>query len=792
MKFSENWLREWLTSSDNITQWCEKLTLAGLEVENLMPLGTHLNNICIGEVLSCERHPNADRLSVCAVSLGKNQSPQTIVCGAANVRAGLKVAVAQVGAVLPNGLEIKRSKIRDVESNGMLCSTSELGLSESSTGIMELATDAPVGLSFAEYLGLPDHILDINLTPNRGDCLSVSGLARELSAIGHWSLTPVPFKEIPATITDTLPVHVEAAASCPRYIGRIIRHIRKDASTPLWLQERLRRSNVRSIHPIVDVMNYVMLELGQPLHAFDLSTIHREIQVRQSKPGEKVLLLDGQTLTLENPALVIADSQEILALAGIMGGAASGVTTTTTDIFIESAFFAPDAIRPTSQALRLQSDASHRFERGVDSELPMRAMHRATELILAICGGEAGPCIETVHAEHLPKPIQILLRASRIERILGIKLSSSEVENLLQRLNLQTQPHPDGWQVTVPSYRFDLTIEVDLIEELARLYGYTRISSRALRAPLTLQPAPETQLTLSRIRHYFADSGYHEAIHYSFVDAKLLNLLNPDYPSLPLSNPISADMSVMRTTLWPGLLQSALFNLNRQQSSMRFFEMGTCFFPESSGLQQLPKLAGVVLGTTAPTQWGLPERNVDFFDIKGDLENLLALTQTNDFQFVKATHPALHPGKCANIKRAGKCTGYVGELHPELQQTLGFSMPVYLFELCLEDVLHRNLPIYKTPSKYPSIRRDLAFVVQESFSFQQIEEAISSYADETLQSLQLFDIYRGEGIAPDHKSLAFSLVFQLASRTLTDEEIEKTMQRVIAGLTKNFQATLRD
>lgn len=792
MKFSENWLREWVASSDSITQWSEKLTLAGLEVENLVSLGADLKNICIGEVLSTARHPDADRLSVCEVSVAHDQPPLTIVCGAPNVRAGLKVAVAQVGAILPGDLQIKRSKIRGIESNGMLCSTTELALGESSVGIMELAKDAPVGLSFSEYLGLPDHILDISLTPNRGDCLSVLGLAKELCAVGNWPLTPPCVKEIPSTIPDTLPVHIEAPAECPRYIGRVIRGIRTDATTPLWLQERLRRSNIRSIHPVVDVMNYVMIELGQPLHAFDLSTIENSVHIRLSKPGETTTLLDGQTLILKKPALVIADDTKILALAGIMGGASSAVSATTTDIFIESAFFTPNAIRPTLRELLVQTDGSHRFERGVDPELPLQAMQRATELVLTICAGQAGPCIETVHKEHLPKPVQILLRASRVTRILGIKLESSEIENLLQRLNLPTQSHPDSWQVTVPSYRFDLAIEVDLIEEIARLHGYTKIPSHALKASLTMQPAPETELTLSRIRHYLADTGYTEVINYSFVDAKLLNLLDPQSQPLALSNPISADMSVMRTTLWPGLLQSALFNLNRQQSRVHFFEMGMCFFPEASGLQQLPRLAGLALGTASPTQWGLPERNLDFFDIKGDLENLFALSQENSFQWTKAAHPALHPGKSAAIERAGRQIGYVGELHPALQNTLGFSQPVYLFELNVADLLPTTLPVYVAPSKYPSIRRDLAFILQESFSWQKIQKAIYFYAGETLQSLQLFDIYTGQGITPGQKSLAFTLIFQLTSRTLTDDEVEKTVQQVIAGLTKDFQATLRD
>lgn len=799
MKFSEAWLREWIDSPADVHEWSEKLTLLGLEVESIDSLGTQLENIRVGQVISTTRHPDADRLSVCQVSIG-DDNPLTIVCGAANVRAGLKVAVAMVGAILPNNITIKRAKIRGVESHGMLCSSSELGLAETSNGILELPADAPIGSAFNSYFQLPDHLLDVNITPNRGDCFSVMGLARELNAGGQWPYTPVATQDIPAQISDTLPIKLLSPQDCPRYIGRIIRGIRQDATSPIWLQERLRRSGIRSIHPVVDVMNYVMLELGQPLHAFDLKTITSEIQVRLSKPNEQINLLDGQTLTLDKPALVIADQKQALALAGIMGGADSAVTTATVDIFIESAFFTPDTIRPTLRRYNLKSDAAHRFERGVDPELSLKAIQRASELVLNIAGGQPGPVIEVTDSAHFPKPISIELRSDRIARILGITLPASEVTSLLNRLHLQAQSTSTGWKVTVPSYRFDLNIEVDLIEELARLYGYTRLPSRRLHAPLTMLPAAENQLTLTRVREFFADHGYHETINYSFTHPRLAALLSPQQAVLPLANPISADMSVMRTSLWPALIQAALFNLNRQQQSIRLFEIGVCFTGDNltstnailGDLQQRRQLAGIIAGNLTTEQWGVSSRQIDFFDIKGDLEKLFSLTQENSFQFISTQHPALHPGRAAEIYRNDKSIGYLGELHPQLQQTLELPVPVYLFELMLDDLLPAALPHYIAPSKYPSIRRDLAFIVDQSISFQQVSQQIRTYAGEALQKLQLFDIYQGQGIAPGQKSMAIGLTFQLTSRTLIDEEVDKAIQHIVGGLAETLRATLRE
>lgn len=792
MKFSERWLREWVNPKTDIQTIAEGLTMAGLEIESLTAIGNDLDGILIGKILTAEQHPNADRLRVCSVSVGDDNAPLTIVCGAANARAGIKVAVAMIGAVLPGDFKIKPAKIRGVESAGMLCSTSEIGLTETSEGIMELPEDAPIGKAFNEYLQLPDHILDLKITPNRGDCLSILGIAREVGVINKIPLQQLNEQSVRETITDTFPVKVLAPADCPHYVGRVIRGINPHAITPIWLQERLRRGGIRSIHPVVDITNYVMLELGQPLHAFDLTTLSQAIIVRHSEKGEQVTLLDGQTVTLPEPVLVIADAEKILALAGVMGGAASAVSTATTDLFIESAFFNPAAVRTTLRRLSVQSDSAHRFERGVDPELAAKAIERATSLLLEIVGGQAGPVITVNHHDQINKPKNILLRRGRITRLLGVELDDATVSDILQRLGMQLQPHPDGWEVTPPSFRFDMAIEVDLIEELVRIYGYDNIPSHSLETKLCMLPVQEHQLTQTRIRQYWVAKGYAEAINYSFIDAEMAARIDPENSALALSNPISAELAVMRTSLWPGLLQAALYNLNRQQTRIRLFEIGVCFTDHKIKLQQQAKLAGIVIGSVSPEQWGVKSRSVDFFDVKGDLQGLLTLTGANGaFDFIATAHSALHPGRCAAVTRDGKNIGFIGELHPNLQQELGFPTPVYLFELALEAIAEAVIPAYAAPSKYPSIRRDLAFVVGEHVGYQEIQGKIASCAGEILKNVQLFDIYQGQGIPAGQKSIALGLTFQLASRTLIDAEVDQSIEKVINTLKQDFQAVLR-
>lgn len=794
MKLSEGWLREWVNPAASTTELAEKLTMAGLEVESITAIGQGFSNIRIGKVLAAEQHPNADRLRVCTVSIDDAAPPLTIVCGGANVRAGLKVAVALIGAEFANGLVIKASKLRGVESQGMICSTSELNLTETSEGIMELPTDAPVGMGILEYLQLPDTIFDINLTPNRSDCLSVQGLAREVAALYQLPFSsPFSSASTPSSLKDSLKVEVENSSACPRYFGRVIRGINPQATTPLWMEEKLRRSGLRSIHPVVDITNYVMLELGQPLHAFDLAQINQKICVRSSRTGEQVTLLDGQSLSLDSECLVIADSDKVLALAGIMGAEGSGVNNATLEIFLESAFFVPENISRSLRRFHLQSDSAHRFERGVDPHLCSQAMDRASQLILSIVGGQAGPIVEMTDKAKLAKPSVIHLRRERITRILGIQLSDEQIESILTRLGMELSSTSQGWDVTVPSYRFDLSIEVDLIEELGRIYGYDRIPSRHSAYQLTMLPAKETELEPTKIRSFFSQRGYHEAISYSFVDPKLSQSLFPQNQAITLANPISEEMSVMRSSLWPGLIQAASFNLNRQQSLIRLFELGVCFNELDEGLDQSPRVAGIAAGPASPEQWNLPQRPVDFYDIKADVEALCQLCATpEEFSFLSKSHPALHPGRSASIERSGKIIGHMGELHPKIQQLLGLNTRIYLFEIELSGLQKIALPAYATPSKFPSIRRDIAFTVAESITYQLLLNKIKVSGGENLQIIQLFDIYRGSSIPQGQKSMALGLTFQSASRTLVDEEVEQAMQQIVLMLKQDYQAALRD
>lgn len=789
MKFSEKWLRQWVNPPVDSKALAEKLTMAGLEIESLTAIGLGESNIRVGLVINAEKHPDADRLRVCTVSVNPNEPNLTIVCGGANVRTGLKVPVALVGAKLP-GLEIKKAKIRGVESFGMICSTTELQLTETSEGIMELPEDAPIGMEIAEYLQLPDTIFDVNLTTNRSDCLSIQGMARETSALFNLNYSALQIQNIAATINDVIPVQVTAAIACPRYLGRIIKGISTTAKTPLWMQEKLQRSGIRSIHPVVDINNYVMLELGQPLHAFDLNSIKGGIQVRMSTPDEKIILLDDQELSLDS-SLVISDSEKLLALAGIMGGKSSSVTEATTDIFIESAFFHPDALSPTLRKSPIPSDSAHRFERGVDPELCMQAMARVTELLQAIVGGEIGPIIECVDRNELPKPITIALRRERIARILGITLPDTTVEQILTGLGMQLTPQENGWQVAIPSYRFDLQIEVDLIEELARVYGFNQIPSQLPVKKLHMLPISETLKTANELRNFWMNQGFHEAINYSFVDPKIENLFNPDAKALRLANPISEELSVMRTSLWPGLIQAALFNLNRQQNLVRLFEIGVCFNSVNDQLEQKNRIAGIVFGPVAAEQWSMQSRNYDFYDLKGVIENLFSTLSKTEFSYNQTAHPALHPGRSAAILRKQQLIGFCGELHPKLQQEFGIQSRVYLFELQLDGLTEAELPVYKAPSKFPSIRRDLAFTVAEAISFQQLHDCIQTSGGDTLQSVQLFDVYRGTGIKPGEKSMALSLTFQSSSRTLIDSEIDGAMNNIVGLLKQQYSAALR-
>ena len=791
MKFSEQWLREWVNPEVSTEELAHQLTMAGLEVDDIEPVAPAFSKIVVGEVLSVEPHPDADRLRVCKVNVGNENL--SIVCGAANVAEGLKVPAALIGAVLPSGLKIKKSKLRGVESFGMLCSDVELGLAESADGLMILPTDAETGMDIRDYLKLDDVTVEIGLTPNRGDCLSIQGIAREAGVINQLLVAAPDCTDAVTALSDKFPVELAVPEACPRYIGRIIKGVNAKAETPLWMQEQLRRCGLRSISPVVDVTNYVMLELGQPMHAFDLDKLKGGINVRFAESDETLTLLDGQEVTLATDTLVIADHDKPVAMAGIMGGEASAVGDETANIFLESAFFTPDVIIGRARQYSLHTDSSHRFERGVDFALPEAAIKRATQLLLEIVGGEAGPLTECCHAELLPVRKPITLRMSRIERVLGVRLSQAQVKALLVRLGMELDEQGDQWLVTPPSFRFDITIEADLIEEVGRIYGYDKLPTETLKLPMA-ELASEFEIAPERINELLVDRGYQEAITYSFVGAELQALITPDIEGIPLANPISADMSVMRTSLWPGLLQALSYNQKRQQDSVRLFETGVKFIKQDSEIIEEKLVAGVLSGSYTAEQWALPKRKVDFYDVKSDIEALLGLTADGaDFTFTTDTHAALHPGQSAVIKnKDGEPIGWVGKLHPSIEKPAGVNGPVYLFELSATALQKSAKPEFAELSKYPSVRRDLAIIVDAELPAGMVEQAIVAVSGQYLSNLQLFDVYCGEGVESGRKSLALGLTFQDASRTLTDGEVDGLITGVLKKLKQDFNATLRE
>lgn len=791
MKVSEQWLRDWVDLPLSGNALAAQLTMAGLEVDHVEPAAPPFEKVVVGAVIALAQHPDADRLRVATVDVGQAE-PLRIVCGAPNVAVGMRAPTALIGATLPGGLTIKKSKLRGVESQGMLCSAKELGLAENSDGLLPLPADSRPGQNLRELLGLDDAILDIELTPNRGDCLGMEGVAREVAALNRCEFRPRPADAVPATLDDVFPVALLDPADCPRYVGRVIRGVNPAAETPLWMKERLRRAGLRSLGPLVDVTNYVMLELGQPLHAFDLGRLTGGIEVRRARSGERLELLNGAVVEPDAETLLIADQQSPLALAGIMGGEISSCTDATRDVFLESAFFAPASIAGRARRYGLQTDSSYRFERGVDPQLQRRAAERATRLLIDMAGGQPGPIIEAVSPEHLPAEPAICLRPERLHKLLGMTIPSAQVEDILRRLGMAVSIEVNHWLVVPPSSRFDIALEVDLIEEIIRVYGYDRAPSNQPLTRLEMPAQPEGQVKLARLRETLAQRGFQEAITYSFVDPAFQRRLDPQRQPLALANPIAADLAVMRTSLWPGLLKALIHNQKRQQNRVRLFEHGLTFIPEGDALRQDAYLGGVMAGLALPEQWGVPARPADFFDLKADVEALLALTgEPEAFAFVAAAHPALHPGQSARLERAGSPVGWLGTLHPRLARELEVEGDAFLFEVRLAGLLPARLPAFAELSRFPASRRDLAIVVDEGVTAQAVQEAIRQRGGALLREVWLFDVYRGKGIAEGRKSLAFGLNLQDFSRNLTDHVVEEAMSGILAGLAEQFGATLR-
>jgi phenylalanyl-tRNA synthetase beta chain len=789
MKFSEQWLREWVNPSISSDELVAQITLAGLEVDGVESAAGEFSGVIVGQIVSAEQHPNADKLRVCQVSDGATETQ--VVCGAPNARVGIKVAFATVGAVLPGNFKIKQAKLRQEDSFGMLCSAAELEINDENDGIMELAVDAPLGADIREYLNLNDKIIDVDLTPNRGDCLSIAGLAREVGVLNSLDITVPEHTELAPQIEDIFPVRVNAAEHCPRFLGRVLNNIDITQTSPLWLQEKLRRCDLRSIDPVVDVTNYILLEMGQPMHAYDLDKVNGSIIVRMAGQGEHLTLLDGQKVELTNETLVIADSEGVLGMAGIMGGADTGVSAATHNIFLEAAFFNPISIAGKARSYGLHTDASHRFERGVDYDQQRQAMDRATMLLQSIVGGEAGPIVEQVSAEHLPSLNEVTLRKARLESLLAYKIDDQKVLDILTRLGLSlVSSNDESWTFTAPSWRFDIAIEADLVEEVARVYGYNNLPSTNPVASMEMSSKPEVERPLSILRRHMVSRGYQEAITYSMVEPGLLAKFDNINKPVALVNPISADMAVMRTSLWPGLVQALQHNQNRQQSRVRLFETGQRFIPSDQGLQQQDVFAGLIYGARHPESWHGKDQPVDYFDAKGDLESLLQMGGQS-FSFEAAEHLALHPGQSAAIKLDGATVGYLGAMHPGLVKDLDLHGPVFMFEVDLASISMGLLPAYQTLSKFPEMRRDLAIVLDQQISVAKVTDYIQFSAGEWLKSVRLFDVYQGPGIEAGQKSLALGLTWQHPERTLTDDEVNQWVEEVVKDLSQNAGASLR-
>lgn len=791
MQISEAWLRELVNPSISTETLVDQLTMAGLEVDSVAPAAAEFSLIVVGEVMTMTQHSNADKLRICQVSVGETELLQ-IVCGASNVRVGLKIPVALVGAVLPGNFKIKKSKLRGELSLGMLCSEKELGLAKDADGLMELSNDAPIGTDIREYLALNDSIIELDLTPNRADCLSVEGVAREIAVLNKMDWNSVAFAPAEISHDAVIDVKIEEQQACPRYLGRLIKNVNPNAETPLWMQERLRRSGLRSLGPLVDVTNYVLLELGQPLHAFDADKLSGSITVRAGKKGEKLALLNEQTITLDGTALVIADEKQALALAGVMGGENTSVTELTKNIFLECAFFTPVTIAGKARQFGLHTDSSHRFERGVDFTLQQRAIERATQLIVDITGGNVGAISEVTSTDSLPQRPAVTLRRQRIQRVLGISMADEDISQIFTGLGMQVESFDEGWHITPPGCRFDIAIEADLLEEVGRIYGYNNLPNSSLLMRSELGKAEEAVLPLARIEDLLVDKGYQEVITYSFVDESIQKMIAPDVPFIRIQNPISSELSVMRTTLWCGLINAALHNTKRQQNRVRLFESGLRFIKRNDEMLQQRMISGLILGSALPEQWSEKSRKVDFFDLKGDLTAIFALNN-DTVSYQNSTHPALHPGQSADILNAqGEKIGLMGMLHPTLEKQLDFDTPVFLFELDQALVFKKQVPTFAALSKFPSVRRDMALLVKEEVTSAEITKCIHDCNEKVIQDVLIFDIYRGEGVENGYKSVALSLMLQDFTQTLSDSEIDAIFSRVLTALKKIINAKLRD
>jgi len=793
VKFSEKWLREWVNPPLSTDDLVSQITMAGLEVDGVEPVADKLSQVVVGEIVDTKPHPNADKLQVCLVS--KGDETVQVVCGAPNARVGLKVPFALVGAKLDD-FKIKKAKLRGVESFGMLCSERELGLSDQHEGLMELPADAPLGSDINDYLGLEDVVIEVDLTPNRSDCLGMVGIAREVGLMNNLDVCSPEISAVPEVISDKVAVNLAAGTHCPRFVGRVLKGVNLSVQSPLWLVEKLRRSGIRAIDPVVDVTNYVMLELNQPMHAYDYDKLTGDITVRAAKPAETLTLLNGSQIALAEGSLLITDDSGPIGLAGIMGGASTAVSDSTQDIYLEAAFFAPIAIAGRARGYGLHTDAGHRFERGVDYNGQVTAIERATQLIASIAGGVAGPVVDTVNEAELPSVNRVRLRAARVERVLGMAIDAADIENILKRLEFifEADQSSDGaaWWVDSPSHRFDITIEADLIEEISRIIGYDALPVTRPVAKVAMIPQSERVKTVGVLKQSLVSRGYAEAITYSFVDSGLQSLLAPMDQAVALKNPLSSEMNVMRASLLPGLLSAVAHNQNRQQLDIRLFEVGMVFRNNEKAMtldniHQHQKIAMVITGRRFPERWSHEGHNVDFFDLKGDLQGLIG----DRLMFDAAAIPGLQAGQSAMLSVAGQTIGFMGLLEPGSTKAFQLKAPVFVAELDLALAQARLVPDVLEISKYPEVRRDIAILVARNVTAQALRQDIEASAGIGLINLKLFDVYMGEGIDPDKKSVGLGLTFQHPSRTLTDDEVNTAMAEVVSSLSRRFEAELR-
>ena len=792
MKIPVSWLEDWVDPHLTPDELAHRMTMAGLEVDSVATDGEGLDGVVVAEVVECGKHPDADRLSVCRVSTGSGD-PVEVVCGAPNVHQGMKTPLAVPGTKLPNGVKLRRSKIRGVVSNGMLCSAIELGLGTESDGIMELSADAPVGAPLAEYLGLPDAVIDVDITPNRGDCFCVLGIARDVAALTGRPLHGPEMHPVKASIDAVHPVERPVPDACPRFAHRVVKGIDARARSPLWMTERLRRSGLRAIHPVVDVTNYVMLELGQPLHAYDLGKLDGPVRPRYAKSGEKVTLLDEREVELNQDTVIISDDSGPIGMAGIMGGLGTMVTEETTDVFFEAAFWPPDMMAGKARSYAMHTDASLRFERGVDPAGQARAVERAVELLVAIAGGQAGPLVDDYDEDRLPVRKSIALTSSRLRQVLGTDIPAATVTEILAALGLEEEERADDWNVIPPSYRFDIAIEDDLVEEVARVYGYDRIPETTATADMPLGPVTEAAIDMDRVADTLVVRDYQEVITYSFVDTVSNERVSGEKSELILQNPISSEMSVMRSSLWPGMLAVASGNVARQQDRVRIFEVGKTYHGTRAAPVEIVRVGGVVLGAAAPEQWDRKPQPVDFFDLKSDVETLLDLSGCADeCNFVIADHPALQPGQAAAVVRVGETIGMLGKVHPAVAEAFAIKGDVFAFELDAEKAFAANVPVSKAVSRFPAIRRDIAVVVDDRVPASDLIETARAAAPALIQRVTIFDIYRGPGIEAGRKSIALGLILQETSRTLTDDDADTVIDAAVAKIKQEFNAELRE